>query len=133
MAPKKVVLRFSADIADQPIIYKLVKDYGLVINILKANVNPQKEGTLVMDITGDNIEQGLDYLRGVGVGVQSLTEEIIQNEEKCTSCGACTAICPSGALYIERPDMNVRFDSDRCVVCHLCLKACPVRAMEVRF
>lgn len=133
MAPKKVVLRFSADKADQPIIYKLVKDYDLVINILKANVNPQKEGTMVMDIAGDNIDAGIEYLRGVGVGVQSLTEEIIQNEDKCVSCGACTAICPSGALYLERPDMTVRFDSDRCVVCHLCLKACPMRAMEVRF
>lgn len=133
MAPKKVVLRFSADIADQPIIYKLVKDFDLVINILKANVNPQKEGTLVMDITGENIDAGIEYLRGVGVGVQSLTEEIIQNEEKCVSCGACTAICPSGALYLERPDMTVQFNSDRCVVCHLCLKACPMRAMEVRF
>ncbi|MCG8402915.1 MAG: 4Fe-4S binding protein [Firmicutes bacterium] len=133
MAPKKVVLRFSADIADQPMIYKLVKDYDLVINILKANVNPQKEGTMVMDIAGEQIEAGINYLRSVGVGVQSLTEEIIQDEERCTSCGSCTAICPSGALYIERPDMSVRFDSDRCVICHLCLTACPVRAMEVRF
>ncbi|WP_347491313.1 NIL domain-containing protein [Desulfoscipio sp. XC116] len=133
MSSKKVVLRFGADIADQPIIYKLVKDYDLVINILKANVNPQKEGTLVMDITGANTEQGIEYLRQLGVQVQSLTEQIIQNEEKCVSCGACTDICPSGALYMERPDMVVRFNSDRCVVCHLCVKACPMKAMEVRF
>jgi len=133
MSSKKVVLRFGADIADQPIIYKLVKDYDLVINILKANVNPQKEGTLVMDIAGANTEQGIEYLRQLGVRVQSLTEEITQNEEKCVSCGACTDICPSGALYMERPDMVVRFNSDRCVVCHLCVKACPMKAMEVRF
>ncbi|TYO96235.1 NIL domain-containing protein [Desulfallas thermosapovorans] len=133
MSSKKVVLRFGADLADQPIIYKLVKDYDLVINILKANVNPQKEGTLVMDISGKNIEQGIEYLRQLGVRVQSLTEEIIQNGEKCVSCGACTDICPSGALYMDRPDMLVRFNSDRCVVCHLCVKACPMKAMEVRF
>lgn len=133
MSSKKVVLRFGADLADQPIIYKLVKDFDLVINILKANVNPQKEGTLVMDISGTNIEQGIEYLRQLGVRVQSLTEEIIQNEDKCVSCGACTDICPSGALYMDRPDMVVRFNSDRCVVCHLCVKACPMKAMEVRF
>lgn len=133
MSSRKVVLRFSAEIADKPIIYKLVKDYDLVINILKANVNPQKEGTMVLDITGEKTVQGIDYLREIGVKVQSLTEEIIQNEAKCVSCGACTDICPSGALYMERPDMFVRFDSDRCVVCHLCVKACPMRAMEVCF
>ncbi|WP_027363252.1 NIL domain-containing protein [Desulfotruncus alcoholivorax] len=133
MAPQKVVLRFDAKISDQPVIYKLVKDYDLVINILKANVNPQKEGTMVLDINGEKAEQGIDYLRSLGVQVKSLTEQIIQNEQKCVSCGACTDICPSGALYIERPDMIVRFDSDRCVVCHLCVKACPMRAMEVCF
>ncbi len=133
MSSKKVVLRFAADITDQPIIYKLVKDHDLIINILKADINPQKEGTLVVELTGDNTEQGLEYLRQLGVGVQSLTEEIIQNEEKCVSCGACTDICPTGALYMERPDMVVRFNSDRCVVCRLCVKACPMKAMEVRF
>lgn len=133
MSSKKVVLRFDANIADQPIIYKLVKDFDLIINIMKANVNPQKEGTMVLDIAGKNIEKGIDYLRQVGVRLQSLTEEIIQNEEKCVSCGACTDICPSGALYMQRPNMIVNFNSDLCVVCHLCVKACPMRAMEVLF
>lgn len=133
MSPKKVVLRFGASISDKPMIYRLVKDYDLVINILKANVNPQKEGTMVLEITGDRYADGLIYLKDQGVNVQYLTEEINRNEDICTSCGACTAICPSGALYIERPSMEVRFESDNCVICHLCVRACPVRAMEVSF
>lgn len=133
MAPKKVVLRFTADLVEQPIIYRLVKDYDLTINILRANVSPQKEGTMVLDIVGDRVEQGLDYLRQSGVQLHALTEQISQNEEKCVSCGACTAICPSGALYIQRPEMTVKFDSDKCLVCHLCVKVCPMRAMEVSF
>jgi len=133
MSPKRIVLRFDATIADKPIIYRLVSDYGLVVNILKANVNPQKEGTMVMELTGEKHNEGLEYLRKQGVQVHTLTENIIRNEEKCTSCGACTAICPSGALYLERPSMEVHFDSDQCVVCHLCTKVCPVKAMEVHF
>ncbi|MFZ5596085.1 MAG: NIL domain-containing protein [Bacillota bacterium] len=133
MAPKKMILRFGPDISDKPIIYKLVKDYDLLINIVKANVNPQKEGTLVLEILGDNIDSGIKYLRGIGVQVQPLSREITRNEEKCTMCGSCTAICPTGALYIDRPSMEVRFDGDNCVVCQLCLKICPVRAMEVSF
>lgn len=132
MSPKKVVLRFGPDISDKPIIYRLVKDYDLLINIVKANVNPQKEGTMVLDITGEQIESGMNYLREIGVQVQDLTREIVRDEERCTMCGACTAICPTGALFMERPSMEVSFDGDKCVVCQLCLKICPARAMEVR-
>lgn len=133
MSSKRIFLRFDAQIADQPIIYRLVSDFDLVVNILKANVNPQKEGTMVMELAGRRYKEGLDYLREQGVQVHTLTEHIIRNEEKCTSCGACTAVCPSGALYLERPSMQVHFDSDRCIVCHLCIKICPVKAMEARF
>ncbi|MQL52038.1 4Fe-4S dicluster domain-containing protein [Desulfofundulus thermobenzoicus] len=132
MSPRKIVLRFGPEISDKPVIYRLVKDYDLIINIVKANVNPQKEGIMVLEITGDNYDRGINYLREQGVAVQALTHEVVRNESRCTMCGACTAICPTGALYIKRPGMEVRFDSDNCVVCQLCVKACPVRAMEVK-
>lgn len=132
MSPRKIVLRFGPDISDKPVIYRLVKDYDLMVNIVKANVNPQKEGTMVLELTGEQYDRGLDYLRSCGVVVQDLTQEIVRNEEKCTSCGACTAICPTGALHIQRPEMIVCFNSDDCVVCQLCVRACPVKAMEVR-
>ncbi len=132
MSPRKIVLRFGPEISDKPIIYRLVKDYDLVMNILKANVNPQKEGIMVLELSGDNYEQGLNYLREQGVTVQALTHEVVRNEQRCTMCGACTAICPTGALHLQRPDMEVVFDGDSCVVCQLCVKACPVRAMEVK-
>lgn len=132
MSPKKIVLRFGPDISDKPIIYRLVKDYDLVVNIVKANVNPQKEGTMVLEISGEQADSGMEYLRGSGVQVEALTRDIVRDGDKCTMCGSCTDICPTGALYIDRPSMEVGFDSDKCVVCQLCLKICPVRAMEVR-
>ena len=131
MSPKRIVLRFGADSTVKPIVYRLVKDYDLVVNILKADVNPQKEGTMVLEVTGDQSEEGLNYLRDLGISVQELNQEIVRNEEKCVMCGACTGICPTGALYMERPSMEVRFDGDQCVVCLLCTKVCPMRAMEV--
>ncbi|NLI12980.1 NIL domain-containing protein [Pelotomaculum propionicicum] len=133
MSPKKIILRFGKDIADKPIIYCLVRDYDLVINILKANVDQNKEGTMVLELTGEKYDQGLAFLKNQGVRVQPLAEEVFRNEEKCTSCGACTDICPSGALYMERPSMEVKFESDNCIVCQICVKICPVKAMEVRF
>ncbi len=66
-----------------------------------------------------------------GVTIEDLNREIIRNEDKCVMCGACTAICPTSALKLERPSMEVSFNGDECVVCELCIKVCPVRAMEV--
>ncbi|HBW38567.1 NIL domain-containing protein [Desulfosporosinus sp. BICA1-9] len=132
MSPKRIVLRFGTDISVKPIVYRLVKDYDLVVNIVKADVNPQKEGTMILEVTGDQSEEGLSYLRDLGVSVQNLNQEIVRNEEKCVMCGVCTGICPTGALYMERPSMEVFFDGDQCVFCQLCTKVCPMKAMEVR-
>lgn len=131
MSPKRIVLHYSADISDKPMVYRLVKDYDLVVNIVKANVNPQKEGMLVLEVTGANKAEGLDYLRRLGVTIEDLDREITRNEEKCVMCGACTAICPTGALFLERPSMEVHLYGDDCIVCELCVKVCPMRAMEV--
>lgn len=133
MAAKKIILRFGKDISDKPIIYNLARDYGLVFNIIKANVNPNKEGTVVLELTGEQYQKGLDFLEKEGVSVQPLAEQLFRNEAKCTGCGACTDICPTDALYLERPSMEVRFDGDSCVLCQICVKVCPVKAMEVKF
>lgn len=132
MAPEKIVLRFSAETADKPIIYHLVKDYDLIINIVKASINPHKEGTMVLELTGERYDEGISFLRKQGITVQPLTQEVVRNEERCTSCGACTVHCPTQALYMERPSMEVKFTGDNCIVCLMCLKVCPVQAMEVR-
>ena len=41
---KKVVLHFPSRLVDQPIIYRLIKEYDLTFNILKASVIPDEEG-----------------------------------------------------------------------------------------
>jgi len=132
VAPEKIVLRFGAEKADKPLIYRLVKDYDLVINIIKASINPHKEGTMVVELTGERSREGIEFLRAQGITVHPLTQEIARNEERCTNCGACTVHCPTGALYLERPSMEVRFNGDDCIVCLSCVKVCPVKAMEAR-
>lgn len=131
MSPKRIVLRFGKDISFKPVVYRLVKDYDLVVNIVKADVNPQKKGTMVLEVIGERSEEGLNYLRDLGVSVEDHNQGIVRDEEKCVMCGACTSVCPTGALYMERPSMEVRFDIDQCIVCQLCVKVCPMWAMEV--
>ena len=107
MLQKKVVLRFEPETTVKPVIYRLVKDYDLIVNIVQANVNPQKQGVMVLEISGEKIGEGLSYLSGLGVSVKGLNQEIMRNESKCFMCGECTGVCPTGALYLKRPSMEV--------------------------
>lgn len=112
----------------------LAKDYDLTFNILNARVLPRKEGVLVLELSGTkkNFNEGLKYLKRQGVDVQNASQEITRNEDKCTHCGSCTAVCPTGALHVERPEMSVAFDLQKCSVCELCVTACPPHAMKSR-
>lgn len=135
MPNRKIVLRFPPQVVDKPFIYHLVKDFQLMVNVLKADVNPYKEGFMVLELSGEEAqyEQGLDYLREQGVRIDQLSEDIVRNIDRCTHCGACTSMCPVGALYVSRPSMEVIFDDGKCIVCGVCLKTCPVKAIEVNF
>lgn len=135
MVKDKIVLRFSSQLVEQPIIYCLVKNYDLVVNILKADINPHKEGFVVLELSGDseNYNRGLDYIKSLGISVEPLSGTIVWRQERCLQCGACTTSCPVGALYLKRPEMEVCFDGSRCIVCESCLDTCMARAVEVRF
>jgi ABC-type methionine transport system ATPase subunit len=83
MVKKKVVLIFPPELTDKAITYRLVKDFDLAINILRAKVTPQEEGRLLVELSnGDEtlLVQGLEYLREQGVGVQLLSQDIQWNE-----------------------------------------------------
>jgi len=132
---KRIVLRFPSRLVDRPIVYRLVKDYNLEFNILKASVTPEEEGLMVIELSGDqkDYDRGIRFLTANGVRIQSLSQDVIRNEERCTHCGACITVCPSGAFEVDPRTRQVRFDDERCVACALCIKACPPRAMEVHF
>lgn len=135
MYSKVVLLRFPRDIVNQPIVVNLVRKFDLSFNILKATIFPRKEGMVVMELSGNrkNYNSGVRYLRDLGVKVENIGQDIRRNEDRCFHCGVCTAVCPTGALYIERPAMSVAFERDKCSACELCVVACPAKAMEVSF
>ncbi len=132
---RRIVLHFPQRITNQPIVYKLVKNFDLEFNIIKALVTPGEEGLLVMDLTGEqrNYDKGVKYLTEAGVKIQSLSQDVVRNETRCTHCGACITMCPTGAFTLESGTRKVSFDDTKCVVCELCIKACPPRAMELYF
>lgn len=133
MSTRIYILRFPKETSNQPIINQLVKQYDIEFNILKADILPQREGVMILELKGikDSVNKGLEFLKSFGISVERLAASIRRDDEKCFQCGACTGICPVGALAIKRPEMLVVFDAEKCTGCSLCVPVCPVRAMEV--
>ena len=135
MTSKRIVLHFPHRLVDEPIVYKLVKEYNLSFNILKAYVTPREEGLMVLELTGEDedFNKGIKYLEKCGVKIKPLSQDVIRNSAKCTDCGLCVPMCPVGALVVDPESRKVLFYDNKCIACELCIKVCPTRAMEVHF
>lgn len=135
MKKVKVTIFYPANKITRPIIYHLVKDYDLIVNILHADISINKLGKTTLDIEGEEegIEAGLEFIKQEGLEYKLFTKSIIWQEENCIHCGACTAVCPSGALQMDRNDWSLTFDKEKCVACEVCIKACPIKVMCVGF
>lgn len=131
---KKLFLNFPSSLVDKSIISDLVKELDLGFNILKAYVTPEEEGNLVIEFTGTakNLEKGIHCLQKFGVKVELLGEEIEMIRERCTDCTVCVSLCPVDALFVDKENFSVMFDSQKCIACGLCVKACPTQAMVLR-
>jgi ferredoxin len=54
---------------------------------------------------------------------------ITVDQERCTGCGACVEVCPSGALYLVEGKAAV--DGALCHECEACLAACLSEAITL--
>jgi ferredoxin len=135
MQKKRVVFTYPQQLVDQPIITRLVKDFDLTINILRARITPKDEGRMVLEIIGkrSSLEAGINYVKEIGVEIQPLAQDVKWHENRCTHCTACISVCPSKALDVDRKTMEVAFNRDRCIACENCIPVCPYQAMEILF
>ena len=129
----KILLTFPKHLTDQPITYKLIKDFDLQINILRASIDYNVEGKLLLEIMGSEemVRHGIQYLKEQGLKVEVYDQKVIRNQEECINCGACTAVCSVEALHFNKDTWELEFDEEKCLVCGLCVKACPLRIIEV--
>ena len=132
MYSKITILTFPPEISQKALVCQLTKKYDLLFNILSAKISNKKEGYMVLEISSASktgFNKGIKFLKDQGVSISSPEHQIYKDEEVCTHCGACTAVCPTEALYIKRPEMEIIFDKEECSVCELCVVTCPTRAM----
>ncbi|MGC9395902.1 MAG: 4Fe-4S binding protein [Anaerolineae bacterium] len=47
---------------------------------------------------------------------------------RCTGCGACVEVCPTGALILV--EGKARLDDTLCRGCEACIQACPAGALQ---
>lgn len=136
MITRKLFLRFPKCETERPIVYHLVRDFDLEINIFRAKVTPDEEGYLVLDVTGDEqkIQQGVEYVKSFGVAVDSANKGVRWTPDKCTHCTNCIPHCPTHALHIpDRDTMEVAFQEELCIECLACLRNCPFGACVSAF
>lgn len=128
MISKKVLLYFPLSETEKPIVYHLVKDYDLTVNIYRAKVTPEEEGFLALDISGEeeNYKKAEKFLASFNVTIQDAAKGLRWDKERCTSCGECLTHCPTQALHIkDRKTMKVEFDIGKCIECLSCVQNCP--------
>ena len=133
---KKLMLFFPKCECEKPIIYHLVKDYDLVVNVYRAKVTPEEEGYLVLDVTGteDDIAQAMEFVNTFDVAVNYTGKGVSRDDDSCTHCGACIGHCPTGALQIgDRATREVAYREADCIECLACIRVCPFAACTSAF
>jgi NAD-dependent dihydropyrimidine dehydrogenase PreA subunit len=53
------------------------------------------------------------------------------DDQRCTGCGACVTVCPTGAIRLaeDAAGYHAEVDETKCQECEACLQACPEKAI----
>lgn len=133
---KKLVLFFPRYDCEKPIIYRLVKDHNLIVNVYRAKVTPEEEGYLVLDVTGteSDIQGAMEFIKSCDVTVNHSGKGVTWDEHRCAHCGQCMTHCPTEALHIDDPaTRRIAFDEAECIECLNCIRVCPFNACASAF
>ena len=79
MSRMRVRLTFPPALIQQPIIYRLVKDFDIVINIRRADVK-EDHGWVALELEGKDettLEKGVAWLKATGVQVDPIERDVV--------------------------------------------------------
>jgi ABC-type methionine transport system ATPase subunit len=71
-------LTFPENLIQEPIIWRLSRQYDIITNIRRANVE-EKVGWVILEVEGteEALEQGVTWMREVGVQVDRLDGDVV--------------------------------------------------------
>ncbi len=128
----KLLLAFSRrgqhDPGREPVIARVVKETGVLVNVEKANIDSMA-GEMLIDIPDADADQVRRRLEEMGVAVRVMENAIALDEAECVDCGACISVCPQEVFSFDE-DWRLRVSSERCVLCGKCIQACPHGALS---
>jgi ferredoxin len=132
MATSRYLLSFTPDLVHEPITYRMVRDFDLMINILRAEID-DAGGKLMISFEGSpqQIKNAIKYLTDNRVDIKELNEYVRKDLAQCTDCGMCVSICPASAFVADKKTWKILFNNDKCIACGMCVDACPTGAMKL--
>ena len=131
----RYILDFQSSEVSEPVIYRLIKDFDIKVNILRAEISSDQRGSMLVEMTAPeaDIAKAVEYLGKHSVAMIPLTQALAWKEDDCVHCGACTGVCFPGCLSMDRNTWKLLVDRDKCIACGLCVKACPFGLFSLRF
>jgi hypothetical protein len=78
MARLRVRLTFPANLVQEPILYRLVKDFDILINVRRADVKADHGWVMLeMEASEETLERGVGWLKQRGVQVDPIERDVI--------------------------------------------------------
>ena len=78
MSKQRVRFTFSADLVQEPIIYRLGRDFDIVTNIRRADVRADI-GWVILELDGADAEirRGLAWVQTTGVRIDPIAGDVV--------------------------------------------------------
>ena len=120
-------LELIKDINDYSKIINDILKHDISFNILKFSIISSGV-TLLLDVPDDKIEIITEALEENNAIINKKGRVKI-DFENCIDCGACVALCPTDALYMNSQN-QLEYTEERCMACLLCVDSCPRFAIK---
>ena len=81
-APQSVRLNltFPVERVDQPLLAQAIKQFGIIADIRRAQVEPEMGGYIMLEVTGTDkqIDDSIEFFKSYGIGVGFIGADEVQ-------------------------------------------------------